>query len=849
MSVRVRGAATVVAYLEREASLTGRLAAALGLDARPVCGLVGWLLTTAESIRASSAPRAPLWRGALMAALREGVFRTEFEPTSELAAQESWLRLAPWLEAVTGSVDGQALGVHVEPDLTAAAVLWRGNEAMLTAESGPGVAATASWMSGLQNLGDWLSPRLPPVTGPIDVARFDELVLRAGTVVEEAHVSSRALAPIRRVEDLFPELGGDEPLPPVIAAAAELDLVPGPAIYVIESPPGTEKTDAALYLASRLLAQGDGDRLLVVRPWSGPVAIEPRRIDRVAQRLFVSPEHILQSSGRRSRREWFKQVTAAPVDREAAVEALEGWMGEETRRAWLGPSGTVPLEEAALAVLPAPLTSLRSLALGRSVLVVDHFLPSDTYGQRCLLTLLDAHTRLGGSAIVTTTALTRELHRRLAEAVGPEAELAPARVDRGQYPRISVCSLDDRFERALLHDERPLSVELIDDKPTAIARLLDAVEAGKAACWARSSVEAVEDGVARILATGRIERERVHVFHERFVDGDRAEHELELAVRFGPESPAKKRAGRLLIASPAISRGLDVDFDFVLSDLAPLDALLERSALAMRHPRGANGERVPAGEGGGERTLHVLAPPFDESPPTDWVYRTLPTLASAHRDHGLLWLSLRALRAHAGAIYPEDYRALLDSVLGENAHELVPWTLWNAADPEGTDASPARTARLTPMSPTTPRRAWTMLAQDACPGPEATEATVLRLARRAGGTLLPLVASVTSGWDQSRVVVPRRLAVRRATDAHDAEIAVASMLMPDRGRWALTLVLSWDPAALRWHGDVVGEDGRLRRVTYDRSRGLSFALLDDRAPEFSAPPGPRSPGPGGAPRT
>jgi hypothetical protein len=153
------------------------------------------------------------------------------------------------------------------------------------------------------------------------------------------------------------------------------------------------------------------------------------------------------------------------------------------------------------------------------------------------------------------------------------------------------------------------------------------------------------------------------------------------------------------------------------------------------------------------------------------------------------------------------------------------------------------------MSPTTPRRAWTMLAQDACPGPEATEATVLRLARRAGGTLLPLVASVTSGWDQSRVVVPRRLAVRRATDAHDAEIAVASMLMPDRGRWALTLVLSWDPAALRWHGDVVGEDGRLRRVTYDRSRGLSFALLDDRAPEFSAPPGPRSPGPGGAPRT
>ncbi len=849
MSARVRGAATVVAYLERESSLASRLAAALGLDPRPVCGLVGWLLTSADSVRASSAPRAPLWRGALMAALREGVFRTEFAPFSELAVQESWLRLAPWLEAVSGPIDPQVLGVLHDPELAMAAALWRDNDAVLTAACGPGVAATASWLSGLQNLGDWLSPRVPLPVGSIDVARFDELVLRAGTIVDEAHVSSRALAPIFAVEDLFPEHGGDEPLPPVLAAAAELELVPGPAIYVLEAPPGTEKTDAALYLASRLLAQGDGDRLLVVRPWSGPVAIEPRRVDRVAQRLFVSPEHILQSSGRRSRREWFKQVTAAPVDHGAAVEVLEGWMGEETRRAWLGPSGTVPLEEAALAVLPAPLTSLRSLALGRSVIVVDHFLPSDTYGQRCLLTMLDAHTRLGGSAIVTTTALTRDLHRRLAEAVGPDAELAPQRVDRGHYPRISVYSLDDRSEHALLHDERPLRVDLVDDKNHAIARLLDAVEAGQAACWVRSSVEAVEDAVARILATGRVSGERLHIFHERFVDGDRAEHELELAVRFGPESSAKKRAGRLLVASPAISRGIDLDFDFVLSDLAPIDALLERSALAMRHPRGANGERVPASEAAPERTLHVFAPPFDDNPPIDWVHRTMPTLASSHRDHGLLWLSLRALRARAGALYPEDYRTLLESVLGENAHELVPWTLWNAADPDGADASPARTARLTPVPPTTPRRSWAMLAQDAYPAPEATEATVLRLARRAGGTLLPLVASVTSGWDQSRVVVPRRLAVRRASDAHDAEIAVASMLMPDRGRWALTLVLSWDPAALCWRGDVVGEDGRLRRVTYERTRGLSFTLLDERRAELSAPLGPRIPSRGGAPRT
>jgi len=156
------------------------------------------------------------------------------------------------------------------------------------------------------------------------------------------------------------------------------------------------------------------------------------------------------------------------------------------------------------------------------------------------------------------------------------------------------------------------------------------------------------------------------LFHARYLYGDREKREEQALHRFGkPNDLNVQRPHRaVLVATQVIEQSLDLDFDLMITEMAPVDLLLQRAGRLHRHER----KRPPGLESPG---LWIIAPDFTDGVPdfgkgTEWVYERHILLRS--------WL---ALKDRQSISIPADMEGLIEDVYGDRelpddlAHALV----------------------------------------------------------------------------------------------------------------------------------------------------------------------------------
>ncbi|MEG3626596.1 CRISPR-associated helicase Cas3' [Streptomyces sp. C6-003] len=474
---------------------------------------------------------------------------------------------------------------------------------------------------------DWMasSPELFPYF-PEDVPRSGEERLAAAWKGLDLPGPWQPTVPAGPVEELFAsrfELPPGASVRPVQEAAVELARqVDEPGLMVIEAPMGEGKTEAALAVAEIFASRaGAGGVFFALPTMATGNAMFPRLL-KWLDRLPVSGEgrySVLLAHSKAALNEDFtdlmrgRRIQALDLDGDAGrAPSAAGGAGrasaELVAHAWLRGrkksmlssfvAGTV--DQLLFAGLKSRHLALRHLALAGKVVVIDEAHAYDTYMGMYLDRVLSWLGAYRVPVVVLSATLPAGRRRELVAAysgrtAGPDGEGGfDAIADRGDYPLLTaVAPGGTPLLRRPGASGRgtPVIVERLEDAPEAVVGRLEEELAGG------GCVLVVRNTVRRVLETAVVLRERfgperVTVAHSCFLDVDRAVNDAALLTRFGPpgEATARPEGTHIVVASQVAEQSLDVDFDLLVTDLAPVDLMLQRMGRLHRHLRGGTGQ-------------------------------------------------------------------------------------------------------------------------------------------------------------------------------------------------------------------------------------------------------------------
>ncbi len=533
-------------------------------------------------------------------------------------------------------------------------------------------AKDLSWqLSGLTIQSDWIgsnpewfgaeSPDIP-LTDYWALAKIKATVAIASAGLNQAR-------PVRNGRIL------NQALRPMQAAVTDADLPDGPVLALIEDATGAGKTEAALILAARMMQAGKARGLFFALPTIATSDAMYGRLENIAERLFDGRPSLGLSHGRARQNAAFRQILGSDGSDPCAKVTCGQWLADDRRRILLADIGVGTIDQALLAVLATRFNTLRLWALSSRVLIVDEAHSYDPYMEEILCHLLYFHALLGGSAIVMTATLPRHTRDRFVTAYQSGLRIRrPMAVEGDAYPQLSIIGTKVQVSAP---DPVPATCREIAAIRVSPSKALDLIrqssKAGAACVWIRNAVDDAIETVTHLREVG-IEAD---LLHARFTTDDRLGKEQALQTRFGKDGKPADRAGRVLVATQVIEASLDLDFDLMVSDLAPIGSLIQRAGRLWRHmdKRPAEGRPVPG------LCLHIVAPDPDVISASNWLLKTLPRGAWVY-PLAVQWRTARAVFAAGSISAPDGVRPLIEAVHGDQA-EPVPDLLEQAEAQRG----------------------------------------------------------------------------------------------------------------------------------------------------------------------
>lgn len=185
------------------------------------------------------------------------------------------------------------------------------------------------------------------------------------------------------------------------------------------------------------------------------------------------------------------------------------------------------------------------------------------------------------------------------QAADPEAPpVAPSRAqadvngDPDAYPLITWTDGVQTHQAAPRESGMPESsveiVRLDDDLELLVHELRERMREGGCVLIVRNTVNRAIELYDRLLREPGL-CEDLQLVHSRFLAPDRSDNDELLRERFGPPSPARRRPGSrhpaIVVSTQVAEQSLDVDFDLLVTDLAPADLVLQRIGRLHRHRR------------------------------------------------------------------------------------------------------------------------------------------------------------------------------------------------------------------------------------------------------------------------
>ncbi len=284
-----------------------------------------------------------------------------------------------------------------------------------------------------------------------------------------------------------------------------------------------------------------------------------------------------------------------------------------------------------------------------SRLVIDEVQAYDPRAAAIIVKFIEDVVRMGGKFLLMTATLPKFVKDEIDRIVG-----------------------QDQYELLNLYEERKndlqkikkhfIKVELIENaadegKPNftvpkdKLKEVLDRAREGKRVIVIANTVKQAQEifrGLQQLIEQNvdyKALSDKLWLLHSRFTQHDRNEREQNLQKEFCNPKPSNEQAGKILIATQVVEASLDIDADVLFTEIAPLDALVQRMGrIWRRYGPMEKPEEIPKPE---NPNVYV------------WVFKQGLHSGRHHvYDNDLVLLTLKLLKDKAGD-YNSDYKEWL----------------------------------------------------------------------------------------------------------------------------------------------------------------------------------------------
>lgn len=367
------------------------------------------------------------------------------------------------------------------------------------------------------------------------------------------------------------------------------NLGPEAHLTIFEAETGSGKTEAAFWRFMHLFSEGKVSSLYFAVPTRAAASQIHERIVKMVERGFDTKviEAVLAIPGRLKAGEYSgKKLPGWKVlwDDEGKENSVR-WAAEHSTRFLASMVSVGTVDQAMLAGLEVKHAHMRGSALARSLLVIDEVHASDSYMTTIQHNLLKAHLKTGGYAMLMSATLGSRARSLWLNDKTPDYSSAC----KDPYPAVWVKGSNEPLGMASYSKSKSIRLKIVESMNPSITALkaIEAAKKGARVLVIRNTVNyavqtwnSIRDSNLQSLIMQIGGGPALH--HGRFSVEDRLILDKAVVKNLGAYK-GRKPQGIIVIGTQTLEQSLDIDADFLITDLCPMDVLLQRIGRLHRH--------------------------------------------------------------------------------------------------------------------------------------------------------------------------------------------------------------------------------------------------------------------------
>lgn len=437
------------------------------------------------------------------------------------------------------------------------------------------------------------------------------------------------LAPITPGDYAFEDMFGYVPSPIQTVLSKHEPI--GPEMCVVEDATGAGKTEAALSLAIKYIQKGICDGITFALPTRSTSNLMYRRMRSYANSIFDEPVNI--------------SLLHASSEDFLLSEGLikdSSWTSGKNKSLFANLS-VCTIDQVLGAIMPIRYQTMKLLSLVRHVLIIDEVHSYDAYTFGLVCNLLRYCKKYNVPVILLSATIPSAMKSKMFENYCVRVE-SPSM----EYPLATFCgnTVEEIPCESSSRSIRVISLRYVSDSAQIMDEMVSLANSGMRACWIRNTVD---DAIAsyKNIPDGDFDK---LILHSRFITKHRTEIEQRLFEYCGK---GKKRKGLIVISTQVIEQSLDIEFERVYSDLAPIDSLIQRMGRDQRF-----------GDSPISCEFVINGPPMNGSISEDWYRSYFDNAAYVYKNHYVLFRTAELMQRSSIDI-PSDYRDMIEYAYAE----------------------------------------------------------------------------------------------------------------------------------------------------------------------------------------